>query len=290
MRAIEPPPREEVDRVLAAALAEDLGEAGDRTTISLVPVDATAEGVLLAEQEMIVAGASIAAEVFQRLSSGVEVLSRAADGSRLSPGEALLRIRGDARALLTGERTALNLLGRLGGIATLTRRVVDALAGTGTRVYDTRKTTPGLRQLEKYAVRCGGGENHRVGLYDMALIKENHIAVVGGVTEAVRRAIQSLPAAFPLQVEVTSLAELDAAMEAGAELVLLDNMDPATMAEAVRRSRGRAALEASGGIRPDTVADIARATGVDRISLGALTRSAPWAEVSMDLALDAHDG
>jgi nicotinate-nucleotide pyrophosphorylase (carboxylating) len=279
-----------VERVLAAALAEDLGEAGDRTTVCLVPAGATAEGVLLAEQELVAAGASIAAAVFRRLSSGVEVLSQAEDGSRLSAGDALLRVRGAARALLTGERTALNLLGRLGGIATLTRRVVDSLAGTATRVYDTRKTTPGLRRLEKYAVRCGGGENHRSGLYDMALIKENHIAVVGGAAEAVRRARQALPAGLPLQVEVTTLAELEAAMEAGADLILLDNMDRATMAEAVRRSRGRAVLEASGGIHPDTASDIARATGVDRISLGALTRSAPWVEVSMDLALDAHDG
>jgi nicotinate-nucleotide pyrophosphorylase (carboxylating) len=284
MSRIALPPEAEVERVLRAALAEDLGEGGDVTSNALVPAEAHAEATLLAEQELVAAGAPLARRVFELLDPEVEELGSAADGCRLAAGGSLLRLRGRARALLAGERTALNLLGRLCGIATLTRRVVEAARGTRCRILDTRKTTPGLRLLEKYAVRCGGGENHRLGLYDMGLIKENHLVFGGGLGEAVRRARRELPASLRLQVEVTDLPGLEEALAAGADLVLLDNMDAETMAEAVRRARGRAELEASGGIAPEAAGTIARRTGVDRISLGALTRAAAWADVSMDLA------
>jgi nicotinate-nucleotide pyrophosphorylase (carboxylating) len=272
-----------IDRAVRAALDEDLGAAGDLTTDLLVPPEAQGLATLRAEQPLVAAGTEIALRVFTMLDAAVQRLDAAGDGESLPAGAALLRLRGPARALLTGERAALNLLGRLSGIATVTRRAVDAARGTRARIYDTRKTTPGLRLLEKYAVRCGGGENHRLGLHDMALIKENHAAIAGGVGEAVRRARRALPPGVALQVEVRDLRELEEALAAGATLLLLDNMDRATMAEAARRAAGRADLEASGGIDPTSAGDLARATGVTRISLGALTRAAPWADVSMDL-------
>jgi nicotinate-nucleotide pyrophosphorylase (carboxylating) len=272
-----------VERVVAAALAEDLGGVGDVTTDALVAADAWGDATLQAEEPLVAAGAAIALRVFQRLDPRVSMVAAVEDGSSLSAGEALLRVRGPARALLTGERTALNLLGRLCGIATRTRQAVDQVRGTRTRIFDTRKTTPGLRLLEKYAVRCGGGENHRMGLHDMALIKENHIALAGGVEEAVRRVRQALPPSVRLQVEATDLAEVDAALAAGADLILFDNMPLPLLKAAAARARGRAETEASGGIRPESVGAIALETGVDRISLGLLTRGAVWADVSMDL-------
>ena len=277
------PPPETVDRLLREALAEDLGTAGDRTTDLLIPVDAVATGSVRAEERLVAAGATLGARVFELLNPGVRILAASPDGAGLGPGELLLRVSGPARALLTGERTALNLLGRLCGIATLARRAVEAVAGTPSRIYDTRKTTPGLRLLEKYAVRCGGAENHRIGLHDMALIKENHIALAGGVGEAVRRVRAGLPPDVPLEVEVTSLAGMEEAIDAGAELILLDNMDRATMRKAVARAGERARLEASGGISPEEAGEIARQTGVHRISMGSLTRAAPWSDVSMDI-------
>ena len=284
MNTVAPPPAEAVERIVAAALAEDLGAGGDVTTTALVSEATWAEATLLAEEPLIAAGARVALRVFQSLDPRVVEVAAAADGSSLVAGEALLRVRGPARALLIGERTALNLVGRLCGIATRTRQAVEQVRGTGSRIFDTRKTTPGLRLLEKYAVRCGGGENHRLGLYDMALIKENHIALAGGVGAAVRKARRLLPPGVRLQVEVTDLAGLDAALEAGADLLLFDNMPLPLLAAAAQRARGRAETEASGGIRPESVGEIARQTGVDRISLGALTRGADWADISMDLA------
>jgi nicotinate-nucleotide pyrophosphorylase (carboxylating) len=283
MSRVAPPPAEAVERAVAAALAEDLGAAGDITTAALVPEGSWAEAILQAEEPLTAAGAAVALRVFQSLDARVSEVSAAEDGSSLGAGEALLRVRGPARALLVGERTALNLLGRLCGIATRTRRAVEQVRGTRTRIFDTRKTTPGLRLLEKYAVRCGGGENHRMGLHDMALIKENHIAIAGGVGEAVRKARRALPSGIRLQVEVTDLAGLDAALAAGADLILFDNMPLPLLKAAAERARGRAETEASGGIGTDAVGEIARQTGVDRISLGALTRGAVWADISMDL-------
>ena len=283
MSRVEPPPADAVERVVSAALEEDLGNVGDVTTAALVPEDAWAEAILQADEPLTAAGAAVALRVFQRLDSRVVEVASAPDGSSLVAGDALLRVRGPARALLVGERTALNLLGRLCGIATRTQRAVEQVRGTRTRIFDTRKTTPGLRLLEKYAVRCGGGENHRLGLYDMALIKENHIALAAGVGEAVRTVRRALAPGVRLQVEVTDLAGLDAALAAGADLILFDNMPLPLLKTAAERARGKAETEASGGIRPEAVGEIARQTGVDRISLGALTRGAVWADISMDL-------
>jgi nicotinate-nucleotide pyrophosphorylase (carboxylating) len=284
-----PPPPEEVDRIVRTALAEDLGARGDVTSELLVPAAARARGILRAEEDLVAAGAVVAARVFALLDARVVLRSSAPDGQALGPGDDLLCVAGPARALLTGERTALNLLGRMCGIATLTRRAVEQVKGTRTRILDTRKTTPGLRALEKYAVRCGGGENHRSGLFDMVLIKENHIALAGSVGAAVRAARRGLPPGVGLQVEVEDLAGLDEAIEAGAELILLDNMDTESVAAAVERAGDRAELEASGGIAPEQVGALARRTGVHRISLGSLTRRAVSAEVSMDLEVEGDD-
>ena len=278
-----PPPQEAVDEAVRRALQEDLGDAGDVTSAALLPEGSRARGIIRAEQPLTAAGIPVALQVFSTLDPQVRTLTAAADGDELGTGDSLLEVEGTARALLAGERTALNFLGRLCGVATATRRAVAAARGTSTRIVDTRKTTPGLRALEKYAVRCGGGLNHRNGLHDMALIKENHISMVDGVADAVSRCRAALPADFPIQVEVSDLEELEQALQAGADRILLDNMDAATLAEAVRRVGGRAELEASGGIAPGQAGDLARRTGVDRISLGALTRASRWAELSMDL-------
>jgi nicotinate-nucleotide pyrophosphorylase (carboxylating) len=206
---------------------------------------------------------------------------RAADGDRVSRGDVLLSVTGPTRALLTGERTSLNLLGHLSGVATLTRTWVDAVVGTGARVRDTRKTTPGLRALEKYAVRCGGGVNHRMSLSDAALVKDNHVIAAGGVAEAFAAVRERWPE-LPVEVEVDSLAQLDAVLAAGADLVLLDNMDVPELSEAVRRTAGRARLEASGGLTLATARGVA-ATGVDYLSVGALTHSARVLDIALDL-------
>jgi nicotinate-nucleotide pyrophosphorylase (carboxylating) len=277
------PPQEAVDEAVRRALHEDLGEAGDVTSAALIQEESRGRGVIRAEQTMVAAGVTVALQVFSTLDRSARPLSAALDGDELGDGDILLDLEGSARALLAGERTALNFLGRLCGIATATRQVVESAADTPTRIVDTRKTTPGLRALEKYAVRCGGGVNHRAGLYDMALIKENHIAMVDGVADAVSRCRAALPDGFPIQVEVSDLNELEQALQAGADRILLDNMGVETLAEAVRVTRGRAELEASGGIAPAEAGELARLTGVDRISLGALTRESPWAELSMDL-------
>jgi nicotinate-nucleotide pyrophosphorylase (carboxylating) len=273
----------EVDVILRRALEEDLGADGDRTTEALVPEGLEARGIVVAEEPVVVAGASIAFRVFTLLDEAVRCTSSHGDGELVPAGTALLELVGSARALLTGERTALNVLGLLCGVATRTRRAVEEVRGTSSRIYDTRKTTPGLRILEKFAVRCGGGENHRMGLFDMALIKENHIALAGGVRAAIRAARVGLPPEIQIQVEVRDLTELDAAVEAGAEYILFDHAPPDALAEAVRRTEGHAVLEASGGISLEGVRDLARATDVPRISMGTLTRGAVWSDLSMDV-------
>jgi nicotinate-nucleotide pyrophosphorylase (carboxylating) len=265
--------------LIRAALAEDLG-SGDLTSHAVVPEGSRARGVVIAKADGVVAGLEVARAVFAAVEPELGVDVRAADGDRVAPGTELLALDGDARAILAGERVALNLLGRLSGIATLTARYVDAVAGTGTRILDTRKTTPGLRALEKAAVVAGGGTSHRFGLYDAILVKENHVRVAGGVGEAARRALAGAPDGVLVEIEVETLDELDEALAAGVGRILLDNMDPDVLREAVSRTAERVPLEASGGITLDTVRAVAE-TGVDFISVGALTHSAPALDVSL---------
>jgi nicotinate-nucleotide pyrophosphorylase (carboxylating) len=284
MKGLQPPLPLLYEPVVQAALREDLGRAGDLTTDAVVPESARATARLLARQAGRVAGLTISCRAFTLLDDRVQVGYRAADGDDVEAGATLAEVSGPARAILSAERVALNFLGRLCGIATQTRDVVAAVAGTGTRVVDTRKTTPGLRGLEKYAVRVGGGWNHRFGLYDAVLIKDNHLVVAGGVGEAVRRAKAAVGHLVKVEVEVTSLAEVQEALDAGAEVVLLDNMTPQQLREAVALVGGRAVTEASGGITPANAAEVA-ATGVDVISLGWLTHSAPALDVALDVVV-----
>jgi nicotinate-nucleotide pyrophosphorylase (carboxylating) len=270
------------DDVVRRALAEDLGRAGDVTTDAVVPVDRSGEAAIVARSPGCVAGLEVALSVFRALdpAATAEVLNP--DGSAVGGAEVLARVRARARALLTGERTALNFLGHLSGIATVTRDVVARLEGLPTRVACTRKTTPGLRALEKYAVLVGGGESHRYGLDDAVLIKDNHVAVAGGIAPAVARVRRSASHMVKVELEVDTLEQLDEALGLGVDVILLDNMGLETLREAVRRARGRALTEASGGIRPDDVRAVAE-TGVDLISLGWLTHSAPSLDVALDI-------
>lgn len=271
-----------VRRIIAAALAEDVG-AGDLTSESVIPAETRFTGTLTAREPLVVAGLPLAEEVFKTVSPAISWHPLAMDGEAVPAGFVLARVEGPARALLTAERTALNLLQHLSGIATLTRRYVDAIAGTGAVLLDTRKTIPGLRHLAKYATRMGGAANHRLGLYDAVLIKDNHIAVAGGVAAAVRAA--KAVVTTPVEVECDSLEQLDEAIAAGADRVLLDNMDPAHLREAVARTAGRCVLEASGGVSLETIRAIAE-TGVDYVSVGRLTHSAP----AVDIGLDWREG
>jgi nicotinate-nucleotide pyrophosphorylase (carboxylating) len=269
--------------LLRRALAEDLGRAGDVTTDAILPADLAGGGVVVARAPGRVAGLDAALHAFRLLDPASRADLRICDGVDVEAGQVLARIHARARALLTAERTALNLLGRLSGIATATRDVVARLHGLSTRVAATRKTTPGLRALEKYAVCVGGGTSHRYGLDDAVLVKDNHVALAGGITAAVERVRQRASHLLKIEVEVDTLAQLDEALALGVDAVLLDNMDLATMREAVSRARGRVLTEASGGIRPDTIRAVAE-TGVDVVSLGWLTHSAP----SLDVALDVQ--
>lgn len=274
----------EVQDAVQRALAEDLGP-GDVTTRAVVPAATRARARLVARQPVVVAGLAFAVAAFRCLSSRVRIEPEVEDGARVRPGDTLLRVSGPAQALLTAERTALNFLQRLSGVATLTARYVAAVAGTRAQILDTRKTTPGWRRFEKYAVACGGGRNHRLGLHDLVLLKDNHLAALAGqrpdpVTAAVRRARRACPG-LPIEVEADTLTQVRQAVAAGADLILLDNMSPARLREAVALVGGRAGTEASGGVNLGTVRAIAE-TGVDYISVGALTHSAP----AVDLALD----
>ncbi len=268
--------------VVARALAEDLGAAGDVTTLATVPADAVADANLVARADGVVAGLPVAAFVFDVVGQGrVVVEFGSADGARVSPGEVLATVRGPVRDLLTAERPALNLLGHLSGVATLTRRWVDAVEGTGALVRDTRKTLPGLRALEKYAVRCGGGFNHRMSLSDAALVKDNHVVAAGGVVPAFERVRAAYPG-LPIEVEVDTIEQAREVIDAGADLVLLDNMPPARMREVVEFARGRAKLEASGRLSLANAREVAE-TGVDYLSVGALTHSAPVLDIGLDM-------
>lgn len=275
-------PRILYDDLIRDALREDLGRAGDLTTDALVAADATAAAAVTARRAGRVAGSEVAARVFEILDPSMETEIVVADGGDAESGSTLIRLRGSARAILTGERTALNLLGHLSGIATLTRAYVKAVEGTGVRVVCTRKTTPGLRALEKYAVRCGGGANHRFGLDDAVLIKDNHLAVAGGVRPAVELVRAAVGHMVTVELEVDTLEQLEEGLAVGVDAVLLDNMDPATLRAAVTLVDGRCLTEASGGIDLDTAAAVA-ATGVDLLSVGALTHSASWLDVSLEV-------
>jgi nicotinate-nucleotide pyrophosphorylase (carboxylating) len=270
------------DDLVRRALAEDLGRAGDLTTDAIVPSDRDTRALIVAREAGRVAGLEAALHAFRLLDVTCRVDVRLPDGSDAEAGATIAQLSGRARALLTGERSALNLLGRLCGIATATRDVVARLDGLKTHVAGTRKTTPGLRALEKYAIRVGGGASHRYGLDDAVLVKDNHIALAGGVGEAVRRARASVGHLVKLEVEVETLDELDEALAVGVDAVLLDNMDLEALREAVRRCRGRALTEASGRIRSDNVRAVA-STGVDLVSIGWLTHSAPALDVALDV-------
>jgi nicotinate-nucleotide pyrophosphorylase (carboxylating) len=260
------------------ALAEDLG-AGDLTTRAVVPEGAQARARIEQRAAGVVSGLGVAQTVFERVDSSLRFETLAPEGEWREPG-VLAEISGAAASILAAERVALNFLGRLSGVATLTARYVQAVEGTGTRILDTRKTTPGLRELEKAAVRAGGGMSHRSGLYDAILVKENHAALAGGVGEATRLALAGAPEGVTVEVECATLDELEAAVAAGVARILLDNMAPPELREAVELAGGRAELEASGGITLDTVRAVAE-TGVDYISVGALTHSAPALDVSL---------
>lgn len=270
-----------IDDILHRALAEDVG-AGDVTTLALVPPDQVGIAVALAKEAGVLAGNAIAARVFSLLDSAVSATPLLSDGDALNPGAHFLRIEGSLQTILTGERVALNVLRHLSGIATLTRSFVQAVEGTGAQIVDTRKTTPGLRLFEKYAVRVGGGQNHRMGLFDGVLIKDNHIAACGSVQRAVKRARVSVHHLLKVQIEAKTLGQVAEALEAGADGILLDNMSPDTMAEAVKVVRGRAFTEASGGITLESVREVAL-SGVDLISVGMLTHSAAALDISLDI-------
>jgi nicotinate-nucleotide pyrophosphorylase (carboxylating) len=275
--------RQWVEDLVRATIEEDLAGGVDVTTTATVDAEQISVADLVARADGVVAGLQIA-ELVLRLVAGkdeVEIEQSVADGAAVKAGDVLLTVRGKTRQLLTAERTTLNLLGHLSGVATLTRRWVEALDGTGAVVRDTRKTMPLLRTLEKYAVRCGGGQNHRMGLSDAALIKDNHVIAAGGVAEAFRLVRKAFPD-VPVEVEVDSVEDALIAVEAGAELILLDNMDVPQLRSAVEQVAGRARLEASGSLRLDNAREVAE-TGIDYLAVGALTHSAPVLDIAMDL-------
>ena len=269
----------DLDAFVRSTLAEDLGEGGDITSAAVIPADARFEGVMDSRDAIVVAGLPIAEAFFRALDPEVRIERLVEDGTKVTSGAHLMRLGGRARAMLTAERSALNTVQHLSGIATMTRGYVDAIAGTGAILLDTRKTIPGLRVLEKYATRMGGAQNHRMRLDDAAMIKDNHVAVAGGVGEAVRRALTAGIA--EVIVEVDRLDQIEPALEAGATRLLLDNMDVPVLRQAVAQVAGRVPTEASGGVRLDTIRGIAE-TGVNYISVGRLTQSAPAADIGLD--------
>ena len=277
----------DLESLVLAAIEEDLDGGVDVTTVATVPPDQRATLDLVARSAGVAAGIPVAAAVFMAVSGDddLDITFGVGDGDRIEPGDVLLSVTGLTHELLRAERPALNMLGHLGGIATLTRAWADAIGGTKASIRDTRKTTPGLRRLEKYAVRCGGGQNHRMSLSDAALVKDNHVLAAGGVAAAFVAVLAMFPE-VPVEVEVDSMDQLDEVLAAGADLVLLDNFTPADMAAAVQRTAGRARLEASGGLSLVNAAEVA-ATGVDYIAVGALTHSAPVLDIGADLRQEA---
>jgi nicotinate-nucleotide pyrophosphorylase (carboxylating) len=284
---VEPLNAEQIRHAVELALAEDIGR-GDATTLATVPANAKAVALMRAREPLMVAGLDFAAAAFRQLSSEVQILRRVEDGQRATPTATLLEIAGPARALLTAERVALNFVQRLSGIATLTAQFVDAVKGTEVQILDTRKTTPGWRHFEKYAVLCGGGTNHRLGLDDMVLIKDNHLAALrhelpNAIAAAVARARTQHPD-LKVEVEADTLEQVEQALAAGADLILLDNMTPIQLRLAVQKTRGRVKTEASGGVTLASVQTLAE-TGVDFISVGALTHSARAVDIGLDFEL-----
>lgn len=269
--------------MIAQAFDEDLATAGDLTTNALIPADAATEGSLIARASGRIAGLEIALEAFRTVDREIKAVVRLGDGADPTAGDVLATVTGRTRSLLTAERIALNLLGHLSGIATATWDMVDAVADTGARIADTRKTTPGLRSLEKYAVRVGGGSNHRYGLHDAVMIKDNHLLAVGSITAAVAAVRASVGHTVAIELEIDRLDQLDEALDAGVDIVLLDNMKPSQLSQAVDRVGGRVTTEASGGINLQTVREVAE-SGVDVISIGWITHSAPRLDVAFDLA------
>ena len=275
----------EIDAAVTHALAEDLGRAGDITSIATVPEDTRGRAVVVARKAGVVSGLPLVAEAFRRLSPQIGIEAQARDGDAIAAGDRLMTIDGDARAILAAERTALNFIGHLSGIATATAAFVGRIAHTKARIICTRKTTPGLRALEKYAVRCGGGFNHRFGLDDAMLIKDNHIAVAGGIRAVLTRAKQAAGHLVKIEIEVDSLDQLAQVLDVGlADVVLIDNFDLASMRRAVAMVAGRLVIEASGGITLDSAAAIAE-TGVDYLSSGALTHSVQNLDIGLDIEM-----
>ena len=272
-------PGDAVDRLIQLALDEDVGP-GDVTAEAVVPADARGSGLIFAKESLVVSGVDAAARVFRALDPDATVEVLLGEGDAAGPGDGVLRVRAKLRAVLTGERTALNLLQRLCGIATLTKQYAKALAGTKTRLLDTRKTTPGMRELEKAAVRAGGGTNHRGALFDGVLVKDNHAAAAGGIGEAVRRARAKAHPLLLVEAEVSTPEQIEEALAAGAQMLLLDNLGDEELRKAVKQVRGRVPLEASGGMTLDRLPRVA-ATGVDYVSVGALTHSAPSVDLSL---------
>ena len=279
-RPVTPLPKELILRHVQAALAEDIG-AGDTTTLATVPESAVGRAAMVAREELVVCGLPLAEAAFQQQSASCQISSTTQDGSRVHRGDPLMEVRGAARALLTAERVALNFMGHLSGVATATHQLVERIAGTKARIICTRKTTPGLRVLEKYAVRCGGGTNHRQRLDDGILIKDNHKRLAGGVGAAASRAMAQSQG-LPVEVEVENLAELDEALKAGVPRILLDNFTTDDIREAVARVNGKADIEISGGVTLDRIPELA-STGAQYVSIGALTHSAPAADLSFEL-------
>lgn len=273
-----------VERAVAAALAEDLGRAGDITTNSIIPDGAMADAAIVARRTGVIAGLPLAQEAFRRLDPSVKFAAELKDGDEVEPATVVARISGPARAILSGERVALNFLGRLSGVATATNTFAKLIAHTKAKIVDTRKTTPGLRVFEKYAVLCGGGANHRFGLDDAVLIKDNHIAVAGGIAAALRSAKAHIGHLVKIEIEVDTLDQLDEVIAEGADAVLLDNMEPALLRAAVAKIKGRMVVEASGGVTPESVVAIAE-SGVDLISTGWITHSAPVLDLGLDIAI-----
>ncbi len=274
-----------IEDAVKGALLEDLGRAGDITTLATIPASARARAVLAARQEGVIAGSKIAIVAFRMMDASVRFDTHLADGSTVKKGDVVLAVEGPARAILSAERVALNYMGRLSGIASLTALYVKAVAHTKARIVCTRKTTPGLRAFEKYAVRCGGGFNHRFGLDDAILIKDNHIAVAGGIVPALRAVKASIGHLVKIEIEVDTLDQLNEVLKEGADVVLLDNMTPAQLREAVTRVSGQMLTEASGGVNLETVAAIAE-SGVDMISVGALTHSAKVLDLGLDIGVN----
>jgi nicotinate-nucleotide pyrophosphorylase (carboxylating) len=267
--------------VIDFALNEDLG-SGDITTNALIPVDLQAKATMVAKSSGIIAGLAVAEYVFKSLDKDIQWKTFINDGGHVTKGDLILEISGSYRALLSGERLALNFLQRMSGIATMTDNYKNQLAGSKVKILDTRKTVPGLRLLDKYAVRMGGGTNHRIGLYDMVLIKDNHIKVAGGITKAVARIKKNIPVGFKIEVETTSIAEVNEAIAAGADIIMLDNMDNNTMRECVKIINNQAKVEASGNMTIERLREVAE-TGIDFISIGALTHSVTALDISMNI-------